>query len=112
MVDEGFYMSLSLLGENVVNSYRKIDNALLFILGQIILFEIDKNKFFNKIKSRFESDLNKVRNPRQKPPTTIEIQKFSMHVKVINDSMIGKGVKYEMVVSNSLVKLFFGTFED
>jgi len=106
MIDQGFYKSLLPLGEHVVNSYKKIESALIYLIGQISIFDIDNDKFYIKEKSRFETDLNKIRGKKSSAPSNDEKVKFELHVKTINNSFIGKGVRFEMVVANSLYKLF------
>jgi hypothetical protein len=106
MIDQGFYMSLMPLGEHVVSYYKKIESALMYLIGQIAIFDIDIDKFYIKAKSRFETDLNKIRGKDSEAPSDAEKAKFELHVKTINNSFIGKGVRFEMVVSNSLHKLF------
>jgi len=107
MVEESFYRAIAPLGENAVVSFKRIENALIYIIGQIAIFDVDKNRFFYKEKSRFEKDLNRSRGTGSPVPTEDDLMKFSMHIKLINESMVGRGVRYEMIVSNSLLKLFF-----
>lgn len=112
MIDDGFYKSIAPLGENVPTIYKRIESALMYILGQIAIYDIDQDRFISIKNSRLETDLNKVRHPKSPVPADRDLQKFSMHIKVINDTMIGRGVRFQMVVANSLIKLFFGSFGD
>ncbi len=111
MINNNFYKSVAPLGNNVSDLYKKYEHALLYIIGQIIIFNISEDKYYNKVKSRFEPNLNMSRDRRNKEPTFDELNKFAMHTKLINDTMIGKGVKYQMIVGNSLLKLFFDRYD-
>lgn len=111
MIEDGFYRSLVPLGENVPAIYKRIESALIYILGQIIIYDIDQNRLVSIRNSRLEPDLNVVKNPKSPVPQESDLLKFSMNIKVINNTMVGKGVRYEMVVTSALIKLFFGSFD-
>ncbi|MCP4129462.1 MAG: hypothetical protein GY754_00460 [bacterium] len=108
MIDDGFYKSLAPLGDQVLAKYKTYEDTIMYIIGQIAIFDIEQDKFFSKEKSLFLTDLKKVRDSRLKPPSDTESEEFAVQVKRINQSITGFGIKYKMVVTNSLLKVFFG----